>query len=94
MNPNLETASSATGWLMTVIPKPITACFCAALFAAMMSTVSSGVQSIVVNVTRDIVPEIKPGISDKQSLNLSRFLSFVLVAFSLIMCLFFTDTLT
>lgn len=33
-------------------------------------------------------------ISDKQSLNLSRFLSFVLVAFSLIMCLFFTDTLT
>ena len=62
--------------------------------ATMMSTVSSGVQSIVVNVTRDIVPEIKPGISDKQSLNLSRFLSFVLVAFSLIMCLFFTDTLT
>ena len=94
MNPNLETASSATGWLMTVLPKPITACFCAALFAAMMSTVSSGVQSIVVNVTRDIVPEIKPDISDKQSLNLSRFLSFVLVAFSLIMCLFFTDTLT
>lgn len=94
MNPNLETASSATGWLMTVLPKPITACFCAALFAAMMSTVSSGVQSIVVNVTRDIVLEIKPDISDKQSLNLSRFLSFVLVAFSLIMCLFFTDTLT
>lgn len=94
MNPNLESASSATGWLMTAIPKPITACFCAALFAAMMSTVSSGVQSIVVNVTRDIIPEIKPDISDKQSLNLSRFLSFVLVAFSLIMCLFFTDTLT
>lgn len=94
MNPNLEAASGATGWLMTQLPVPITACFCAALFAAMMSTVSSGVQSIVVNVTRDIVPAVKPDVTDKQSLNLARLLSFILVAFSLIMCLFFTDTLT
>lgn len=94
MNPDLDPASGATGWLMTQLPIPVTACFCAALFAAMMSTVSSGIQSIVVNVTRDIVPELKPDITDKQSLTLARCLSFILVAFSLIMCLFFTDTLT
>lgn len=94
INPGLEVASNATGWLMTQLPMPIVACFCGALFAAMMSTVSSGVQSIVVNITRDIVPELKPDISDEQSLRLSRIMSFVLVAFSLIMCLFFTDTLT
>lgn len=94
LNPNLESASGATGWLMTQLHTPITACFCAALFAAMMSTVSSGVQSIVVNITRDIIPELKPDLTEKQVLALSRVLSFVLVAFSLIMCLFFTDTLT
>lgn len=94
LNPGLEEASSATGWLVTQLPVPVIACFCAALFAAMMSTVSSGVQSLVVNITRDIIPEVKPDITDKQSLNLSRVMSFLLVAFSLIMCLFFTDTLT
>lgn len=94
LNPNLANASGATGWMMTQLPTTITACFCAALFAAMMSTVSSGVQSIVVNITRDIVPEIMPDITEKQSLTLSRVLSFLLMAFSLVMCLFFTDTLT
>lgn len=47
LNPALENSSGASGWLMNNLPTPITACFCAALFAAMMSTVSSGVQSIV-----------------------------------------------
>ncbi len=94
LNPNLPSSAGATGWLMTQLPIPITACFCAALFAAMMSTVSSGVQSIVVNITRDIVPEVKPDISEKASLTLSRVLSFALLALSLMMCLFFTDTLT
>ena len=93
INPNIE-GSVATGWFMGELPTPLLAGFAALIFATMMSTVSSGVQSIVVNVTRDIMPSVKSDYTEEKSLKLSRILSLVVIVFSLIMCLVFTDTLT
>jgi SSS family solute:Na+ symporter len=86
--------SMATGWFMSKLPVVLVAFFAATLFAAMMSTLDSAVQSMAVNITHDIAPIVKPDITEKQSLNLNRVVSVLIVAFSLIMCLKFTDTLT
>lgn len=93
INPAIE-ASAATGWFMSQLPVVLLAGFAGLIFATMMSTVSSAVQSIVVNISRDIVNVVKPGMDEKQILNLSRIFSVITVAVALVMCLIFTDTLT
>lgn len=93
MNSTLE-KSAAPGWFMSKLPLFILSCFAAVLFASMMSTVSSAVQSMAVNVTHDIMPIVKPDITDNQTLKLSRVTCVIIMIFSVVMCLVFTDTLT
>jgi len=92
IDPNIV-GITPTGWFMSQLPLPLLAGFAALIFATMMSTVSSAVQSIVVNITLDIMSVTKPGMTESQTLLMSRLFSIVIIAFSLVMCLVFTDTL-